>query len=685
MTTTARYFVNALVNDNDRLVGYLVNGQAVFIDEPTSWSSVADGLFDANNTLVGYAGSTKTFSNGNTVLLAGGVSGYETYYGLDSYWFSRDGFNYDFVVKVQDEEFEFATPYEGKDFFVFTVADDLGDSNYVYSITDTGQLNGLIGGYDGGPSDFVVRDDAVEFAFWSEGNPLDTYVTDGTVLRRLSEVDAAPTALTIDRTRTSESAQAGFVVARFAALDPDAQDRIFYHIVADSTGGALTVAGDALIVAKGMRFDFETAPQIAVTIRAVDLAGNAIDRSFVLDVLDVDANRPPVITSDGGGATAFIALGERELVVTQVAAADPDAGTTFDFTIVGGADAALLRIDASTGALSFRNPTDFEAPADADRDNVYEVTVSASDGVFDVAQRLSIAVLDRPDGGEQIVAMRGSVGLSSNGTANGSAGADTIAGSVRADNIYGKAGDDIIGGGDGNDSLRGDGGSDLLMGEAGSDLLDGGAGRDRMIGGPGDDLYIVDDAGDQMLELAGQGRDTVRASVSWTLGTELEVLELTGTAHLTGQGNALDNKIRGNAGDNLLIGGAGRDVIEGGDGWDVLIGGPGGDQLTGGAGSDRFRFDQVAAAGERDVITDFAHGVDRIELAATAFGLTASALSSALLTIGSTAATAATRLVYDPHSGVLSYDPDGSGAAASVQLAQFTGTPLLSASDFAVI
>ncbi len=119
--------------------------------------------------------------------------------------------------------------------------------------------------------------------------------------------------------------------------------------------------------------------------------------------------------------------------------------------------------------------------------------------------------------------------------------------------------------------VRGLGGDDVLTGSAAADVLDGGAGNDRMSGGAGDDLYVVDGAGDVVSEAASAGTDTVRASVSWTLGSNLENLELLGSGSINASGNSLANQLKGNAGANVLNGGTGADAMTGGAGDDTYV------------------------------------------------------------------------------------------------------------------
>ena len=92
-----------------------------------------------------------------------------------------------------------------------------------------------------------------------------------------------------------------------------------------------------------------------------------------------------------------------------------------------------------------------------------------------------------------------------------------------------------------NNSLTGNSAANVLTGGVGNDTLNGGAGIDTLIGGIGNDIYLVDVAGDIVTELAAEGTDTIQSAITWTLGTNVENLTLTGTAAINGTGNTLSN------------------------------------------------------------------------------------------------------------------------------------------------
>jgi trimeric autotransporter adhesin len=139
-------------------------------------------------------------------------------------------------------------------------------------------------------------------------------------------------------------------------------------------------------------------------------------------------------------------------------------------------------------------------------------------------------------------------------------------------------------GGAGNDTITISGpNADTLNGGAGNDTLNGGDGIDTLIGGAGDDIYIHDGVADTIVENPGEGSDTIRAAVSFTLpdpSQNIENLTLTGTGNINGTGNAIDNILTGNSGNNVLSGGAGNDAMRGGLGNDTYTVDSAGDVVT---------------------------------------------------------------------------------------------------------
>jgi Ca2+-binding RTX toxin-like protein len=154
-----------------------------------------------------------------------------------------------------------------------------------------------------------------------------------------------------------------------------------------------------------------------------------------------------------------------------------------------------------------------------------------------------------------------------------------LTGTSGNDILSGTLDNDLLEGLGGNDSLNGLAGNDTLNGGAGNDTLDGGAGIDRLIGNIGNDLYIVDSTTDTITEQANEGKDTIRASVTFSLTAlpNIENLTLTGTGNINGIGNAASNTLTGNLGNNQLNGGDGKDTLNGSAGADTLIGGIGND------------------------------------------------------------------------------------------------------------
>jgi Ca2+-binding RTX toxin-like protein len=150
-----------------------------------------------------------------------------------------------------------------------------------------------------------------------------------------------------------------------------------------------------------------------------------------------------------------------------------------------------------------------------------------------------------------------------------------------------------------------------------------------MTGGAGNDIYYVDNSADLVIQAANAGNDRVLSSADFTLGDNVERLDLTGSA-ITGTGNGLDNILAGNAAANKLFGG---------DGNDTLNAGSGADEMTGGIGNDIYYVDNIGDvviealnAGNDRILSsvDFTLGdnVDRLYMSGSAINGTGNGLAN---------------------------------------------------------
>jgi len=363
-------------------------------------------------------------------------------------------------------------------------------------------------------------------------------------------------------------------------------------------------------------FDPSATGTRSATINIVNNDSNENPYDFAIQGNGISVpNTQPSITSS---ATASVAEGTTTALT--VTATDPEAPPqNLLFSLIGGADEADLSINALTGVLRFNTAPDFEAPADANTDNVYEVTVQVTDGTAAVTQAVTVTVtnslegaisttlptgggnftvqlvsgtnlqivngtttvLDTTLGDAATIAISGqSAGenltldaslASFTGTLsfNASGGSDSLDasavgfnvifdGGTNADTFVGGSGNDVVNGSSGDDSLDGGAGDDTINGGSGKDTINGGAGADRVRGETGNDVINGDDGND--LLNGNSGRDTIRG------GNDNDTL-------LGGGGR--DN-LNGEAGNDRVSGQGGRgDVVNGGDGEDQLFGGAG--------------------------------------------------------------------------------------------------------------
>jgi VCBS repeat-containing protein len=331
-----------------------------------------------------------------------------------------------------------------------------------------------------------------------------------------------------------------------------------------------------------------------------------------------------VITGSAGGAGADHDADGDPLTVTAVAGAE-GAGTV-GHALLGAY--GTLTLDAD-GSFSYRADHASPLPAGASETDSFTYTVSDGRGGTGTAT-LAVTITGTATGDD---------------AANhlvGGAGNDTLDGNGGDDFISGGGGGDVINGGDGSDVLRGNLGGDILLGRNGDDHLAGGAGNDTLVGGRGDDILV-----------GGMGNDSLA-------------------------GNAGNDLLNGRAGDDTLVGGVGRDVLDGEGGADLL---------TGGAGRDTFLFDTRPIRGNVDTVTDFTPGFDHIALSRAVFAALGPAhhLAAAAFSDDGTAHTRAEHVIYNPTTGDLSYDANGSMAGGMHHFATLEAHLHVTSADFLVV
>ncbi|WP_270935992.1 calcium-binding protein [Falsiroseomonas oryzae] len=315
-----------------------------------------------------------------------------------------------------------------------------------------------------------------------------------------------------------------------------------------------------------------------------------------------------------------------------------------------------------------------------------------------------------------------------------------VTGDAASNFLFGSLQDDTLSGGGERDLLSGGAGNDLLLAGEGDDVLEGGGGADMLEGGAGRDLVSYRSAsGGIVVDLAQPGANTGIAAGDSFVGVEnVEGGAAADTLRGDDHANALDglagnDSLAGRAGDDTLVGGVGGDVLDGGAGADVasyegaaegvaaslpdgggtggdaagdsfvsieglvgsshvdtlvgdeganrLTGGAGNDRLLGGAGGDSFIF--LGPGDGTDEILDFTPGEDVILFSLAGFGI--SAPGDLVFDNSGAPPSASTQqmLLFDPASGRLSWDPDGSGHVVATSLAVLTGAHMLAASDLA--
>jgi Ca2+-binding RTX toxin-like protein len=333
----------------------------------------------------------------------------------------------------------------------------------------------------------------------------------------------------------------------------------------------------------------------------------------------IDLRAAPLTGANAGGYVSWITgvaggftIANKVVIENALGGSGRDSitGNAADNTIDGGAGNDVIRADDGADSVLGGDIDDDEIHAGRGRDTV--------DGGFG-NDSIYGDILDDDTTGHADTLKGGG----HNDTVQGGGGSDLIYGDfdgANRDTAVSGSGRDSLRGGDGDDTLYAGGGGDSLYGGSGADLLNGGQGADRLEGGSDWDTYVVDHAGDVVVEAdTGGTRDTVEIAFSdYTLAANVEVLFLLdGVA--SGRGNTGSNTLYGNNISNLLHGGLGADILNGMGGDDLLYGNDDAeaDSLYGGAGND----DYFVGAGDTVAEDQAGFGTSDDVLASVSFTL----------------------------------------------------------------
>ena len=540
----------------------------------------------------------------------------------------------------------------------------------------------------------------------------------------------------------SSLAGAGFSAAARAEagsirLDAGADILLGVGLVAGGAGNNVLAAGSAVLNAGRDVYIDGTSMVNADNFGTASGAGVEITAGRNIYVADAYGDYASVTAYGSAGADVNLRTGANGGLFLSAPSALAVRSTSGDVTI--GADVVAIEADSgisAAGAVTLRPATagraiDLGGAADlpwalslseAELDRVFAsrlVVGGATAGDITVTSSVSpdyALNFELQSGGDIVLAAGASVGATIDLVLRAGddiligAGAGLSAGGAITAYVDFAGADDLVGGRSIVDaafagSVHFIGGRDLdtLNGGAGNDTLEGGKSADVLRGGAGNDTYVLSGA-DQVIELAGEGIDTVQSAADYFLGAELENVRLTGGADALAYGNELDNRLIGNKGlnnlvgvdgadwlaggrgDDYLTGGAGKDTIDGGVGSDLVFGGLGNDTLAGGAGWDAFVFDTApSSAFNRDTIEDFNPAEDIFWLTSSAFPkLPGGSLAASNFVVGSAAADFNDFIIYDDTTGALYYDRDGRGSAQAVQFAMLDPGLALTAADFLV-
>ena len=398
----------------------------------------------------------------------------------------------------------------------------------------------------------------------------------------VQNVNEAPViAASISDQQVTEGTLFNFVVPAETFSDVDAGDTLIYSAtLADSTSLPSWLTFDAVTRTFGGMPGPGTAGALQIAVLATDTGALSTMETFTLTISEPPAQT--LIGTDGDdlllggwGHDTLIGLGGNDLLDGGFRADSMMGGSGNDTYVVDKVDDVVME-NANEGIDTVQSSVSYTLSANVE--NLTLTGTAATNGTGNSMNNVltgnsAANVLSGGTGNDVYV-----IGAGDSVVEQANEGFDTIVSNATTTlsanvEVLVLTGTNAIDG-------TGNNLTNVLTGNNAANVLDGGAGADVMTGLDGDDTYVVDNSSDLVVELANQGNDTVRSSVTYALTANVENLILTNSASINGTGNSLDNVLVGNSGVNTLTGGAGNDTYVVGAGDTVVESNDGGTETV---------------------------------------------------------------------------------------------------------
>ena len=284
--------------------------------------------------------------------------------------------------------------------------DDATSDTYTPTATDAGILTATASYTDPQGSEKTARGDSTNAVAADTRNKAPEFIDQDSDTDGIQNTEAERT---VEENTVAPNPVSGGAIT---ATDPNSGDIVSYRLGgADASSFDIGLTNGQITVGTGTDLDYETKDTYMVTVIATDSFGESSSIAVTITVTDV--NEGPEISLGGlaiSGKPSITSAENNSATLATYTSTGPESASTM--WSLSGDDAGDFTISRSGGALSFAGTPDYESPADADGDNVYEVTVEAEDSTYTATpQNVTVTVTNVEEAGTVTLSADPQVGV----------------------------------------------------------------------------------------------------------------------------------------------------------------------------------------------------------------------------------------------------------------------------------